>query len=513
MFDDSRAADLVAVGDVRPHSARLWLRAKRPGLHRLELWRTDRPHQIFSASFDVSDDPARDGTKSFQLPDDFAGAAELTPGTAYGFRIVRERPVEVVGEGCFETAPAAIDFAPERFSIAFMSCHQPFREDGTPHPKSLAMLAMLRDAFEARAVKRVIMLGDQMYSDYPASRSLFDPEWFARVAPPGRKSLLECTRAEIRALYQERYRIFWALEDYQKLQCCWPTYAIPDDHELVDNFGSDPEHASDGFRAIHDGALDACYDYQLARILGLPERPPSLHHSFEYGPFAAFLMDLRSERIADEQRVRIYSPAQLAALARFLADNARRPVVAIGLSVPLVHVPRWVADLGVGLTGESGDAADRWEYAKAKESRDGLLSLLAEHRRRHPEQQLVLLGGDIHAGVVSRIALDSADPLVQVVSSGVTNLERPLRRKVAKLVSTLQHETTIGDPPYAVRARLLRGERGHSVNPYAGLNVAILEHRKLAGDEWQLRIELISCNGDGGERVVYARDLGTALAS
>jgi alkaline phosphatase D len=508
-FDERGADDLWAVGAVNAQSARVWLRASEPGTHVLELWPADRRAAAVSVRFEVSPDPARDGTHSLRYPHDFPDARPLAPATRHELALFRDKGAHPLGQGSFETAPADTQAGPDRFSIAFMSCHQPFGDDGLPHPDAIAMLAQLGPAFRERAVKRVLLLGDQMYADYPPAFSLFDPEWFRKVAPRGRAQLLECTREEVCTLYQERYRVFWSPEGYQSLQRNFPCYAIPDDHELIDNFGSDPEHATERWRAFHEGALDACYDYQISRTLGLPRRPESFHFSFAYGPFAAFVMDLRSQRRADQHRVRIFGQNQLRALGQFLAGNSQRPVVAVALSVPLVHIPNWLADSAVELQGEGSDASDRWEYAKAQQSREQLIDVLVEHRRRHPSQQLVLLGGDIHAGLASSIELDGAAPFVQLVSSAVTNLESGLHREVAKVIARAQDGALIGEGRYACRARLLEGEPGAAENPYGQLNVGILEHRRVGRNEWALRTELITCDASTrAARTVYARNLG-----
>ena len=60
-FVDARATDLVAVGAVGSRRARLWMRSREPGAHRLELWRQDHPYDIWSVPVDVSADPGLDG--------------------------------------------------------------------------------------------------------------------------------------------------------------------------------------------------------------------------------------------------------------------------------------------------------------------------------------------------------------------------------------------------------------------------------------------------------------------
>lgn len=505
------ATDLVAVGHVDAASVRVWLRAHEPARHVLELWPAGRRRLARSVRFDVTADRGRDGTVCVRYPYDFPGATPLDPGSAYEYALFREHGARLVGEGGFATGPTDSEQAPERFSLAFMSCHQPFGEDGRPHPAGRQMLALLESEFRAHNVVRVLLLGDQMYADYPHGFSLFDPAWFRQVAPRGRKALLDCTRSEIRALYQARYRVFWALPEYRRLLAGWPSYPIPDDHELCDNFGSHPEHASARWRALHDGALDACNDYQSLRVHGRVERPRSLHFAFRYGPCAVFVLDLRSQRVATEKRVTVFQPTQLAALTEFLEKTAKLPVVCVGLSVPLVHVPNWVADTGVELAGQGSDAADRWEFAAARESRAALVCALAAHRRAHPDQLLFLLGGDIHTGVISSVELGASPAAMQLVSSAVTNVESVMHRGIASVLSRMQHRAVTGEGDGRCRATLLAGEPGSRANPYAGLNVGFLELRRVARREWGARVELFGCDPTSGRgRVVYARDIGTA---
>jgi hypothetical protein len=437
----------------------------------------------------------------------------LEPSSRYEYALFCERGSRLIAEGGFATAPESVGGAGERFSLAFMSCHQPFGVDGLPHEEGREMLRLLAREFRARNVVRVLLLGDQMYADYPNGFSLFDPAWFQKVAPRGRQSLFHCTRAEIRALYQARYRVFWAVPEYQRLLAGWPSYPIPDDHELCDNFGYHPEHASERWRAVHDGALDACNDYQSLRIFGEVERPSSLHFGFQYGPCAVFVLDLRSQRVATRDRVTVFQSSQLTELSDFLRRTSHLPVVCVGLSVPLVHVPNWVADTGVELAGQGSDAADRWEFAAARDSRNALVRALAAHRRAHPDQLFFLLGGDIHTGVVSSVELGESPAAVQLVSSAVTNLESALHRGIARVLSRMQHRAETGEGAGRCRATLLAGEPGSRENPYPGLNVGFVEVRRVGHREWGARVELFGCDpGSLGGRVVYARDIGTAAA-
>ena len=242
------------------------------------------------------------------------------------------------------------------------------------------------------------------------------------MAPPGREELLDCTREEVRRLYQERHRFFFGVPEFGALLASLPCYPILDDHEIHDNIGSAPEHATARWRALREGARDAFFDYQASRVL---ERPgPSFHYGFSQGPVAVFVMDVRSERIADDETMNVFGDAQLRDLKDFLLAHASSPVVAIVVSVPLAYITSDTVRKLLVFGGQSSDAADRWSNPKALRSRTMLLGALRAHQRAHPNQRLILLSGDIHVGSLLRIDWpDGLPPAHQFTSSAISNLQ------------------------------------------------------------------------------------------
>lgn len=499
--------DMVAVGATDAHEVRLWVRTTRPGAHELEIEGADGERH--RGTVDLTPAPDADGTTSFVYPDAVTGAEPLRPTTEYRYRLTREG--RVLGEGRFETAPAGPNDTPDRFSFAVMSCHQPFGEDGNIEPRSLKMLGLLDRVFREHEVKRVFLVGDQMYSDYPEEHSIFDADYFASVAPPGRKSIFECTRAEVRHLFQGRYRTFWAVQPFRQLLSRWPCYMIIDDHEVMDNFGSAPEHRE--LQALKGGALDAFFDYQAQHLAGRPlgaERPDAFYYQLTYGNVGLFCMDLRSQRVNDGDELRIYGDEQLQALEGFLRDNADKQVMMLILSVPLMILPDWLARAGVAIAGEGSDAADRWSYVKAERSRRRLAQVLCEHQRRNPHQRMVLLGGDIHVGVVTRFNWkDPAIPhLYQLASSAVSNLEMAVARKLGSLVPQIDADLQTEDSELWASVELVRGIGGADDNPFDQLNVGIVEMARNGDDTTRVRLKLISHDdGDPPEpRMVFSTE-------
>jgi alkaline phosphatase D len=489
-FDQPTAQHFCGVGRTTESSVRVWYRSPAPGPKELRIWPSGRPDAAVRGALPSRADDQHDGTLSVEWPGDFAGAQPLAPGTPHEFVLIDAGGASR-GEGRFETAPSSAVDGHERFSIALMSCHQPFDDDGNVMPIAERQLAILDSAFERYRVKRVMMLGDQMYTDLPEGRSLFNDRYFRRVAPREAESIFDCSREEVRALFQARYRRFWSLPSWRRILSRYSCYPIMDDHELFDNFGSDPAHAEERWANLREGALDAFVDYQGAffrpRIV---PRPRSLHLSFEYGPVAAFIMDLRSQRHATASGIRIVGQEQLDALAAYLAAESARPLFILGLSIPLVYLPGWAADAAVTLAPNGSDAHDRWDHHMARAGRADLVELLSDHQLRHPHQRLVLASGDIHAGVLSEVVW-SKPPLraYQVISSGVTNVAGVLANKLAELIPWASSAFDLGGERTSVRMELV--PTSPSENPYSGLNVGIIEIARARSDKPLLRFRLI----------------------
>jgi alkaline phosphatase D len=500
-FARTSARRLVAVGLPDHHSARIWVRSDVPGIHLLTLKDPEGFRQ--SCTFEVSADPALDGTAVVRWPEDGRGEP-LRPHTTYTFQ-VKGPHGEPIGSGRFVTAPRGEPDAPDTFALALASCHQPFEDDGSIRSPSLRLLNGLEQALDEHEVKALLLLGDQMYSDLPLGRSLFHERSFEFVAPPGRKTLMECTREEVRHLFQARYRAFWKIPSFQRLQARFATGMMLDDHELIDNYGTHPDHNSEPWQRVAAGALDAFHDYQGLRLHDRP-RPDTFDTRFDWGPLAGLLIDLRSQRHTERDRIMVLSEPQWARLEQFLEEESQRPVLCLGLSVPLLHVPEWVVSLGVPFAPWGSGVHDRWSHPYAAPDRDRLVHLLERHRRRWPDQQFVLLSGDVHVGTVSTLRLGDAPPMVQVVSSAISNIERPELEFSSAVMPELGPTFETAEGLKCV-AELLPGQEGRTSNPHTGLNTAVLGFRR-EGSRWRLRIQLLGLDSREPDRVVPVYDSG-----
>jgi alkaline phosphatase D len=434
-----------------------------------------------------------DRTAAFTYPDDFPGEPPLAPQTVHVFRL------GALGGGRFVTAPPP-DAAPAPLRVGLLSCHEPFDAAGVVHERARRMLRIAGETLRAPDVAFAVLAGDQVYADHPPRCSLFDARFFAREAPPGRRSILDCTRAEVRALYQRRYRAFWAFPEWRRLQAQLATYPILDDHEIVDNWGSIEEHHGPRWANLRDGALDAFHDYQASRVL--PRRGPAFDHGFRWGRTGVYVTDLRSQRRATRETTLVLGDAQHARLAAWLAASGDLDALLLVVSVPIMHL----AEAAATLIGKlfPGDAADRWTFANALPCRDRLLRAVHTHARAHPRQRIVMLAGDIHVGCAFRLDWSDGTPaLIQLTSSAVSNVTSPVVRLGAKLVPH-----TVGDvwgDGFTGRGALIPSVVDGE-HPYPGLNFGLVDLD--GGRPARLRFRLVGDDGAEMPRAKMVYDSG-----
>ncbi|MFP2907067.1 alkaline phosphatase D family protein [Pyxidicoccus sp. 3LFB2] len=508
-FGDLRFPCAVAVGAVGPGSVRLWLRSEVPGPHRLEVWPLDGEGPRRSVFWRFAPDADADGTGTLLYPGDFPGEPPLSPLRRHGFRITRENDGVLVGEGRFETLPSNPGDMPSTFTFGLLSCHQPFTPSGEVRPLSAAMLEAAHHTLESHGARFLLLGGDQLYVDEPPSLSLASPDYFRQVAPPGRARLLDCSAEEVRRLYQLRYRQFWDLPGWRALQADFATWPMLDDHEVMNNWGAEPEHSGPEYQRLGQGARAAYHDYQASRVLGprTGALPETFDFSFDYGHTGFFAMDLRSQRRGGEQ-ARMYSPEQLARLASWLDAHRDSRAVFLMLGVPMVYLASWAAVAISLLRSHRGDARDRWTHPWNLPDRDKLLGLLLAHQQRCPGQRVVLLSGDVHLGCAFAIDWlgDSRGRMYQFTSSAVTHLRRGFSAWAASHLPRTELLLKLDAGP---AARLVRmdGVGGADKNPYSGLNVGVVEVHDR-GTHSTVRFKLVGQDSRRPDHPVTVFDTG-----
>jgi hypothetical protein len=249
-----------------------------------------------------------------------------------------------------------------------------------------------------------------------------------------------------------------------------------DDHEIVDNFGSDPIHGSPDWAPLRKAALEAFGVYQGFRNPGPDGEArfqPPFDFGFRWGKTATYVLDIRSERVVhDTDHGEILSESQFQRLERFLVENRDCHSLFIVSTVPPVFLPDWLVNAATRALPGNSDVADRWNAPMFSANLERFIDILDTHRRDNPQTRLAVLSGDIHQGSAYAVGQEN-EGFYQFVSSPLTNTNDAIMQWAAEKAGSLTGSTSAGSRK--LDCRRLEGQEDQNHNPYPDLNVGIVD--------------------------------------
>jgi alkaline phosphatase D len=343
---------LVAVGDVTPTGAVLWLRGSAPGEARVRYRPASAPAET-AASLSVPLLRATDFTAKVRL-------TGLTPGTRYGYR-VESAGVGVDGE--FATAPPADSPARVKFLWSGdLGGGKVCRPAGRGFAIFRAMAAERADFF--------LFVGDTVYADQRCDR----PE-----VVPG-SDFIAVSLAGFRAKHRYNRQDPAAAAFYATT----PVFAIWDDHEVRNDFAGPVE-------PLMPVGRQAFLEYWP--IMPPAEEPGRLYRSFRWGRLLdVFILDTRQYRSPNAEPDGPGKTMLGAAQRRWLVDGVTGSTAVwkvVVSSVPLA--------ISTGRTFR-----DSWSGARLDGTPDEGTGFAAERDailrafRSHAVKNLIVLAADVH---------------------------------------------------------------------------------------------------------------------
>lgn len=397
-FPDGELGAWACLGAVTDRSVRVWLRDPelKPRVARVK----------------IDNDIVGEATLAPSSEADSIAAADIALAQPFpNSRFL----VEVAGfqrSGIMSPAPGETS----AFSFAFGSCNQPFAvtpSGSVTKQDSAGIYPAMRSVLKTHQARFIALLGDQVYSDgiphFSVSEAFPDTD-----SPVSDQGLL--------SFYRHVYRGYFAEKGFLELLQTAPTYMMWDDHEILDNWGSEPDHneaESQMFRA----AGKTFREYQHLHNPGAAvEDGPPYHFKFWYGDVGFIVLDLRASR--SYQAHRVIDETQWKFFDEFLAEASQRetPTLFIGATTPLIHF----SPVGVRLLdwvpgSKGGNIRDRWDSDHFHQDRDRILNSLFDWQSERPERQVVILSGDVHAGAAFRVRRKrGAGEVLQWTSSSFT---------------------------------------------------------------------------------------------
>jgi len=303
------------VGHTTSEKALLWFNwhgTARAGRYFCEVESLDTPDQrrIFPVEFG---DP--DPAQAVVVPVD-----SLRPATKYRYllRLLEggAGPADsgrILASGEFTTAPEPA--SSDTLSFVFGSCHFPAILGQGFEPGRWKELDRWENLARRRDYDLMVLMGDQIYGD---DIDHLGNDWFER--------------------YANRYhqmRAYWPMREVLRRT---PTYMIFDDHEVADDWGSDPD-----FSRLEPGredrALDAYRAFQHSHNPGGQKPTGPFYYPFRWGPAAFFVLDCRSQRGISASHPML-GDDQFRALQHWARNEARQAdVIFVVATVPMAFLP------------------------------------------------------------------------------------------------------------------------------------------------------------------------------
>jgi alkaline phosphatase D len=321
----------------------------------------------------------------------------LEPARWYFYRFVANGEASPVGRT--RTAPAAGD-RPPLLRVAYGSC-QHFEFGFYAAHRHIA----------ADDVDLMIFLGDYIYEG---------------PGRPGRVRRHVGAEARSLAQYRNRYALYKADPDLQRLHAAVPWLVTFDDHE-VDNDWAGPvpqdpdEQPSEEFRARRAAAFQAWYEHMPVRRSVAPKGASiQAYRRFEWGDLARIhVLDTRQYRTdqpttpdeADDPARTMTGPDQEAWLAEGLTSGRQRWNL-LANQAPMAQTDRKAGPDQVLWT-------DPWDGYRAQRRR--LFEVMGSSRVANP----VVLTGDRHFTMACDLTTDFDDPEARVVGAEIVGTSIP----------------------------------------------------------------------------------------
>ncbi|XWN31282.1 MAG: alkaline phosphatase D family protein [Devosia sp.] len=363
-------------------------------------------------------------------------------------------------------------------SLAYVSCNGQEHEDtAREETERNLMWRRLGGQHDARAFQLLLHGGDQIYADevvsaHPASAGW--PSDIPHTLSDGERASLYDALCEA---FFTRYADQYAQRDFAYVAARVPSFAMWDDHDICDGWGSlAPEILDSDVGVTLFAAARECF-LLFQAATGPGELPPlcadrtghSLSLSLTLPGVTILAPDLRSERrpnrIMGETGWRTFKDALDKVDAGQVLVLSSVPALGPRLSllerlIPFVPKLRKYED----------DLRDQWQSAAHREEWRAFLSaLLASHES--DGITVTVLSGEIHLATHATMGTAAGD-LHQLVASGITHPAPP--RIYARGLGAF---AALGEAPIPGHPIIIRGLPGHKQRYCAERNFLVLERR------------------------------------
>jgi phosphodiesterase/alkaline phosphatase D-like protein len=303
----------------------------------------------------------------------------LSPGTSYRASIKDLTGAQIGLTAALRTGVPA----PSMVRLWFGSCYNGVNGDQIWDTMYKRMPAAPPDA--------LFLVGDQVYADEPQN-------WLPSTQMP----YWSMEGAALEEAYESLYEKAWTNTQVARVLASVPTLMTWDDHELYDDWGTDPRHRRSDTRGNQQYATIEKVYRRYERAHGPGDVNATLDFGTKFGPVAVYTLDLRSERGMSSTSP-IVGEAQHGRLQAFIdgLDSSTKILVVV-TSVPVTFVNQRTIAAGMAdLKDLDLDLADQWNYPGRQgvyfDNRPDLKRLFRTlFAWQRAGRKAIVIGGDVH---------------------------------------------------------------------------------------------------------------------
>jgi hypothetical protein len=296
-----------------------------------------------------------------------------------------------------------------------------------------------------RLLDLLLHIGDQVYGDETFQQALYLLNGRSRGTAVQERKILE--------LYRQLYRWTWGFPSTRAVLAAVPNLMIWDDHEIRDDWGSNPADRDPNSPEQYVGGLARRvyreYQRQLWDSIDVDVDPPGgavEDHWHVWGSIGVLFLDQRGARsfAYDPQRPYLGSAQWQRVTAALAPGGALAGVRALMVvtSVPLAYLGDGISTIGSELMN---DLMDHWAYGPhQKEQVECLRALRRWKQAGDGERELLVLGGDVHIGCRTEVQHSGQMIFKQLITSPMTN-KPPSWTAFQGLVGLLERDQNLGD--------------------------------------------------------------------
>lgn len=475
-WPNERLKSSAVIGHTSETTTRIWIRGENEGAYWLVLapasggpLPTRQTPQVKpdangneSVFVDGADVQANHGARVMKITvangTDRTGVFDvdgLNAGTRYNYAIVAHDPntpdpavhAWVIGKDeALSVRTQAAD--PDRVTFGLYSCHMPY--DGT-NLANIDMWGLFNETLKDTDADFVLCGGDQVYTDGNDKVSIWN--WLKKNKKEVQKLPKKQRHEVMVSWYRDIYRGYWGPLALRRVYRSFPCYMIWDDHEIMDGWGSYTDKELSNHldtiwqwenvgknvtlaKEMFEAAKRVYGEYQHSH--NPPTRKTRYDYSFDWGPAAFYVLDMRGCRNYNADRDAILGRAQFTRFEAWMNGQRTSASKAIFIvsPVPVVHNAEFIVNtLDLPALGLADDLRDEWDHRSNWRERDKLLDVVFSVAR-DSGKRVAILSGDVHVGAAFKLSRKNHEGtrVYQLTSSAITYHLHPLVRNLLKLI-------------------------------------------------------------------------------